>query len=470
MPLQLPNLDDRRYADLAAEARRLIPVHDPDWTDHNPSDPGITLLELFAYLTETLLYRLDRVTVENKRKFLKLLNGPDWLPGADLNADIRTTMLAVRARDRAVTAVDFEGLATEDFNQWLVALQQTEQAARKAGKTVDQLCDTLDAGNPLKQWWRTTQLGGAEANLPSQMPAIARAACVPSRNLDRGTEAARTDYAPGHVSLIVLPQVPGLQQPPLRQKTALWGYLDERRMLTTRHHVVGPRYVPFSAEIVVAAAVGASTGAVHDRVAGQLQRFLDPLTGGTTQDGWPFGRDVYVSELYEQIEAVEGVDYITDLMVFGAASPQDEQAQPLWHPAGDLIGLSFEQHHLPRFDAASVVVAPSTSFVAIELTVTLTKEAAADPAILRRQAKTVVRQFLHPLHDGPGPTTSADTELALADLENALHDISGVTQAEVDLQADDATRLLMANGQVTGLHVEAGETVNWQTEIELKDA
>src|SRR5262249_33202686 len=183
-------------------------------------------------------------------------------------------------------------------------------------------------------------------------------------------------------------QVPGLQQPPLRQKTALWGYLDERRMLTTRHHVVGPRYVPISVEIVVAATVGASTGAVHDRVLGQLQGFLDPLTGGPAQDGWPFGRDVYVSELYEQIEAVEGVDYITDLMVFGTASQPDEQAAPaqqLWHAAGDPIGISFEQHHLPRFDSASIVVAPSTRFVAIDLTVALTKAAAADPAMLRRQ-------------------------------------------------------------------------------------
>src|SRR6266568_9250719 len=101
MPLQLPNLDDRRYTDLVTEARRLIPVYDPHWTNHNPSDPGITLLELFAYLTEALLYRLDHVTAENQRKFLKLLNGPseflkllnlpDWTPSADLTADIRAT-------------------------------------------------------------------------------------------------------------------------------------------------------------------------------------------------------------------------------------------------------------------------------------------------------------------------------------------------------------------------------------------
>ncbi len=80
MPLQLPNLDDRRYADLVDEARRLIPTYAPEWTNHNPSDPGITLVELFAFLSEMLLYRLNRVTAANVLSFLKLLNGTDWNP------------------------------------------------------------------------------------------------------------------------------------------------------------------------------------------------------------------------------------------------------------------------------------------------------------------------------------------------------------------------------------------------------
>jgi hypothetical protein len=227
MPLQLPNLDDRRYADLVAEARRLIPVYDPKWTNHNPSDPGITLVELFAYLTEMLLYRLDRVTAANQRKFLKLLNepvnGPDSLPDADLKDDIRTTVLTVRARERAVTAADFERLAKDTFSEWLTAMRRAEQE-----------------GASLGEWWRVTQLDAADtANLPSRtpLPPVARAKCVPSRNLDRGTEAERLADAPAHVSLIVLPE--NVLQPPLRQTGALWRYLDEKRTLTMRYHVVG---------------------------------------------------------------------------------------------------------------------------------------------------------------------------------------------------------------------------------------
>src|SRR6266849_4907868 len=111
MPLQLPNLDDRRYNDLVAEALARIPTYfpkradSPGWTNYNPSDPGITLIELFAYLADMLLYRLNRVTDDNTRKFLKLLNGPDWVvpPNADLREEIRTAVLGIRERYRAVT-------------------------------------------------------------------------------------------------------------------------------------------------------------------------------------------------------------------------------------------------------------------------------------------------------------------------------------------------------------------------------
>jgi predicted phage baseplate assembly protein len=80
MPLTLPNLDDRTYADLVEEARAMIPTLSPEWTDHNPTDPGITLIELFAYLTEMLIYRLNRVTDAQTIAFLKLLNGLEWKP------------------------------------------------------------------------------------------------------------------------------------------------------------------------------------------------------------------------------------------------------------------------------------------------------------------------------------------------------------------------------------------------------
>jgi hypothetical protein len=73
MPLPLPNLDTRRWSDLIDEGRGLIPRYAPGWTDHNVHDPGITLVELLAWLVEQDIYRVDRVPIAHRRKFLALL-------------------------------------------------------------------------------------------------------------------------------------------------------------------------------------------------------------------------------------------------------------------------------------------------------------------------------------------------------------------------------------------------------------
>jgi hypothetical protein len=73
MPLTIPAIDDRRYQDLRDDALARIPVHNPEWTNFNRSDPGVTLVELFAFMTESLLYRANQIPERNRVKFLKLL-------------------------------------------------------------------------------------------------------------------------------------------------------------------------------------------------------------------------------------------------------------------------------------------------------------------------------------------------------------------------------------------------------------
>jgi hypothetical protein len=68
-----PKLDDRAFDDIVQEAIRLIPRYAPEWTNHNASDPGITLIELAAWMTDIALYRLNRVPEKNYVAFLNLL-------------------------------------------------------------------------------------------------------------------------------------------------------------------------------------------------------------------------------------------------------------------------------------------------------------------------------------------------------------------------------------------------------------
>lgn len=73
MPLPVPNLDDRRFQDLVDDAKRLVQLRCPEWTDHNVSDPGVTLIETFAFMTDQLLYRLNQVPDRVYLKFLDLI-------------------------------------------------------------------------------------------------------------------------------------------------------------------------------------------------------------------------------------------------------------------------------------------------------------------------------------------------------------------------------------------------------------
>jgi hypothetical protein len=76
MPIVPPLLDDRTWKDLRDEALARVPVYTPEWTDLRPGDPGVTLVEVFAYLTEALVYRLNRVPDNNYIAFLNLLDAP----------------------------------------------------------------------------------------------------------------------------------------------------------------------------------------------------------------------------------------------------------------------------------------------------------------------------------------------------------------------------------------------------------
>jgi predicted phage baseplate assembly protein len=88
MSLPAPNLDDLRFQrDLVDEARKRIVHYCPEWTDYNLSDPGITLIELFAWMTEMMVYRLNRVPDKNYIKFLELL-GLQRKPASSARTDL----------------------------------------------------------------------------------------------------------------------------------------------------------------------------------------------------------------------------------------------------------------------------------------------------------------------------------------------------------------------------------------------
>ncbi|MFB2979722.1 baseplate J/gp47 family protein [Microseira sp. BLCC-F43] len=270
MSIPLPNLDDRTYEDLVEEARSLIPIECPEWTDRNPTDTGIILIELLAWLTEMTLYRVNRVSDRNYETFLNLLKETPWkLPNdlvepqareAALEEETRNTILELRQRYRAVTKEDFEQLVWQDWEQ----------------------------KNKIKRVY--------------VIPDCAR--------------ESSNNNAPGHISLVIVPARVQVEPiPQLYQELKLW--LDQRKLLTTRLHIVQPNYVTFNISADLYLEDGADIKQVEQLVREEINTFFHPLQSGTYWDGkgWRFGRNVYPSEIYALLDRVSGVDYVKNLVL-----------------------------------------------------------------------------------------------------------------------------------------------------------
>lgn len=99
MPLPVPSIDTRTYQQLVDETLARVPIHTPEWTNFNSSDPGVTIVQLFAFLAEAMIYRANQIPVRNRAKFLDLL-------GIALRTASEARGLATIANERGPLSVE----------------------------------------------------------------------------------------------------------------------------------------------------------------------------------------------------------------------------------------------------------------------------------------------------------------------------------------------------------------------------
>lgn len=158
MPLIPPVLDDRSYDDLIQDLLANIPAHTPEWTNPQPGDPGRTLLELFAWLADTILYRANLIPEKQRIAFLKLL-GQTLQPAA-----AATGILALSLGASATTAVNIVAPATvtgppnfETLGE-ITLLPVTGQVYAKVPLTAEQLKSSLALRTGLKTLYNLTSI------------------------------------------------------------------------------------------------------------------------------------------------------------------------------------------------------------------------------------------------------------------------------------------------------------------------
>jgi len=120
----------------------------------------------------------------------------------------------------------------------------------------------------------------------------------------------------GTVTVVIVPELPlGKPEPSRGLVRAVRRWLDRRRVLCTRLVLVGPHDLSARVTARVRALAGADPERVKTDVVGALASFLDPLGGGPARRGWPFGRDVYRSEILQVVDQVRGVDHVLELSI-----------------------------------------------------------------------------------------------------------------------------------------------------------
>ncbi len=137
MPFEEIVLDDRRFEDLVAEAKRRIPGYTPEWTDLNDSDPGIALTQLFAWLGEMILYRLNRVPDKNYLKFLQLI-GIQLAPPVPAEADLAFTLTS-KDLGRVVEVPQGTRVALADAVDGQPVIFETDDSLYAVGGELQQL-------------------------------------------------------------------------------------------------------------------------------------------------------------------------------------------------------------------------------------------------------------------------------------------------------------------------------------------
>jgi predicted phage baseplate assembly protein len=223
---------------------------------------------------------------------LNIVPAAGGLDAESLDAAKFRTPMALRSQDRAVTAQDYEFLARE--------------ASRR----------------------------------------VARARCIQARGGLGGSTVP-----PGTVELLVVPTVPIDQertlqslQPDPELLDEIKQYLDERRMLGTHLAVDGPAYVGVSVEATIVVQRNASPERVRSEVATRIREYLDPLIGGPEATGWPFGRDLYLSEMQSVVQSISGVEYAQDVTLYQVdiQTGQSRAAGQKITLAEDVLLLSYE--------------------------------------------------------------------------------------------------------------------------------
>jgi len=179
-------------------------------------------------------------------------------------------------------------------------------------------------------------------------PSVARANCIQPREA-----TGKNEPPPGVVFLLIVPMISTTEERIPREqlelsqelKQEVKNYLDDRRLLTSLLVVSEPKYFWIAVDAKVKVKAKYDPGLLTEEISKELYRFITPLAGGPEGNGWPFGRDLIVSEVYSRIQSVDGVEYVEHAEIYPVDISTGERGEPTQRFVLDRMGTFCSHEH-----------------------------------------------------------------------------------------------------------------------------
>ncbi len=283
MPVTYPDLSTRNYQDILDEMISSIPRYSEKWTNFNPSDPGITILEILAWIFDAHLYTINQIPDESYINFVRLIAGVKEEEAGSLLEKLRSDPNSDRYHI--------------EFLEFLRKIEYDKKADT-------QVIDYHELKAASLRFLNSTYRAVTEDNFA----ALAIEATLYRTEGPVVKRAIVHGYPDGKVEIIIISDSHKNYN---KLKKIVQDYLEPRRLICTRIVVMEPAYSSLKIEIDAACRPGSE--AAKEKIKRDIEKniveFLDPVNGGEDKKGWPYGRPVSIYELFHIIEEIGGVDH-----------------------------------------------------------------------------------------------------------------------------------------------------------------
>ena len=285
MALNLPQLDDRSFESLLKDVYDALPRLNSDWTSRNPSDPGVMILELFAYLTEMNLFQLNQVSFATYEKFLNLL-GVEIDQNEVLNKDnISAGIVQALSKlnyNRAISHEDIETIVIETLTEVGVTSRVYTFPSRDFSRFEYDKTKAMD----IKEGHLLILITTDNTSLRKKDSATCLNETGSDFSLSRYT-LTRSNWALVKANLF------------------------QRRILTSKMHIHKAEFQLMFFTMTIIAQKGSDMALLKERIKNNIMSFFCPVWGAEEGTGYNPGRAIKIPEVIEVVEDTEGVDFTT---------------------------------------------------------------------------------------------------------------------------------------------------------------